>query len=409
MFGLIVRTYRDAFSGLPRRIWLLAVITLIHRSGTMVIPFLALYLTTQLGMSVRLAGIYLAVHGIGGVLGAVVGGRLAERIGNVRTMQLTLGAAGVGFVALGTVRDPWAIGAVLLFTSLAAEGFRTPSSADIGLTASPEIRARAFALRRLAINLGMALGPAVGGVLATVSYGWLFAIDGLTCLLAGIAVTFLLARQRAGPIDEAGSHAAPDGPTPALWRNGELVAVLASAGLMTLAFGQLFATYPITLKGDFGHSEAVIGLLMALNTLIIVLFEMVLLHRLSGSRPPRVVATGCLALAVGFILVQADPRIAVAVAAMSIVTLGEMLTHPVIESFVFSLVPKAAISRAVGALNATFAATFVLAPLVGTAVYDAWGYRALWMSCAGVAALAGLSFALVDRGGRAAKALQPGS
>jgi len=135
MLGPILQSYRDAFAGLPQRIWLVAMVTLIHRAGTMVLPFLPIYLTAQLGMDVRVAGVYLAVYGTGGVLGAMIAGSLAERIGNVRAMQATLAIAGLGFAALGIMRNPWALGAVLLVTLIAATGFaavaaRTHTVAD---------------------------------------------------------------------------------------------------------------------------------------------------------------------------------------------------------------------------------------------------------------------------------------
>jgi MFS family permease len=362
----------------------------------MVIPFLAIYLTAQLGMAVQLAGLYLALYGIGGVLGALIGSRLSERFGTVRAMQITLATAAAGFLTLGVVRDPVLLALVLIMTSIAAEGFRTPSSADIGLTAGPEIRARAFALRRLAINVGMTLGPAVGGILATIHYGWLFAIDGLTCLLAAIAVGVLL-RPRAAHSSRPDETLPDDtSPTRVLLRSGSFLAMLACAALMTLAFGQLMGTYPLTLKQDFGHSEAIIGALMALNTLLIVAFEMVLQYRLVAARAPRVIAAGCLTLAVGYLLVPYDPRLSFAILAMTVITIGEMLTYPVIEGFVVGLASTYTIGRAVGMLNAVFAGTFVLAPLIGTAIYDIWGYRTLWYCSAAITVLSSIGVAVLD-------------
>jgi MFS family permease len=396
MFKAIATSYRDAFAGLPRRVWLVALVTLIHRSGTMVLPFLPIYLTVQRGLDVRVAGVYLAVYGTGGVLGAMLAGWLAERIGNVRVMQATLVVAGLGFALLGVVRDPWILGAVLLVTSIAAEGFRTPSGAEVGLAAPQNIRARAFALRRLALNAGMAIGPAVGGLLATVSYAWLFAIDSATCLLAAVAVAAYMSPRSAIIVDDVEPQAATRGHAVSVWHNATFVATLACAGVMTLAFAQLASTYPLTLKQDFRYSEAIIGALMAWNTLLIIAFEMVLQHRLGGMHPPRIAAAGCLALVIGFALVPYDPRITYAVLAMTVITVGEMLTYPVIESFVVSLVREAAISRAVGLLNATFATTYLLAPLIGTLIYAAWGYRALWVTAAAVTMLAATGFVTLD-------------
>jgi len=161
---------------------------------------------------------------------------------------------------------------------------------------------------------------------------------------------------------------------------------------MTLAFGQLFGVYPLTLSRDFGYSEAFIGAVLAMNTLLIIAFEMVLQHRLGASHPARVASAGCLALAIGFLLVPLDPHAAVVLLAMTVLTLGEMLAYPVIESYVVGLVPRATMSRAVGALYAIFSGTFVLAPLAGTLVYDAWGHAAVWSIASGWTLVAALGF-----------------
>ncbi len=447
MFRPVLAAYRDAFAGLPRRVWLLSAVTLIHRSGTMVLPFLTLYLTTQRGMSVRTAGLFLAVYGVGSAMGAILSGRLAERVGTVRAMQATLGGAAIGFFGLGMATEPRSIAAILFLTSLAAEGFRTPSSADLGLSIPPHVRARGFALRRLAINLGMSIGPAVGGLLATVDYRWLFLADGATCLLAAIAVTLWLRPRepahretrdggtapqtegdgvaRAGEVDSAAADsaetlvagadragAAPVAagvraadadvgerePTPArsLWRDRVFVAALGCTVLLDLVFVQLFGTYPLTLHQDFAYSEAMVGAVLAFSTILIVLFEMVLVHRLSGRRPLAVVASGCVAVTIGFALIPYDPRVLFALLAVAIITLGEMLTHPIIEGFVADRVPEAQMGRAMGILTAAFSITFVLAPIVGTLVYDLYGYRILWLGNAAVALVTALGFAAID-------------
>jgi MFS family permease len=369
-----------------------AAVTLVYRSGTMVMPFLPLYLAIERGIPVRMTGLYLGLWGAGGVIGALVGGRIAEWLGNARTMGLALFGAGIGFVVLGAMRDPWAIGIVLLLTSIAAEGFRTPSSSVIAAAVGPDIRARAFALRRLAINLGMAIGPAVGGVLATIGYGWLFLVDGATCLLAAVAAVLLLFARD----EDKQSSAVGIGSPGSLWQNGMFIAALGCAALMTLAFGQLFATYPLTLKQNFGHSEPVIGAAFALNTLLIVAFEMVLQHRLAPCRPLLIITGGSLTLALGYLLVQSGPGLAVVFLAMSVLTVGEMLVYPVIESYVIGIVPRATMSRAIGALNATFAATFVLAPIAGTLLYDGLGYRSVWLTCAGITILSAAGFLIME-------------
>ena len=407
MIRRVLAAYRNAFAGLPRQVWLVAGVTLIHRAGTMVMPFLPLYLTVERGITVQLAGLYLGLWGTGGVIGSLLGGRVAEWLGNARTMALALALGGVGFVVLGTMRDPWAIALVLLLTSTAAEGFRTPSSSAIAAAATPEIRARAFALRRQAINLGMAIGPAAGGVLATIDYAWLFLADAATCLLAAAAALLLL-QSRIEDGDDVQLNVMLGSPR-ALWQDGAFIAILGCAALMTIAFGQLFATYPLTLKHDFGHPETVIGATFALNTLLIVAFEMVLQHRLAGCRPLLTMTAGCLMFALGYLLVQSDPRLGYVLLAMTVLTLGEMLFYPLIESYVVGIVPKSAVSRAIGALNATFAGTFVLSPVAGTFLYDLWGYRFLWLTCAAMAILSAAGFLIMEMRASLSEPVRAGS
>lgn len=402
----VLAAYREAFAGLPRAVWLVAGVTLVYRSGTMVMPFLPIYLTVEREIPVHLAGVYLGLWGLGGVIGALIGGRVAEHLGNSRTMALALAIASAGFVALGEMRGPWSIGIVLLLTSVAAEGFRTPSSSAVAAAAGPEIRARAFALRRQAINLGMAIGPAVGGVLATIDYAWLFLVDAATCLLAAAAAITFLGSQ---PIDRVEIQPTVILESPRVfWRNGTFIAVLGCAALMTFAFGQLFATYPLTLKQDFGHPEPVIGAVFALNTLLIVAFEMLLQHRLAACRSLLILTAGCLTFALGYLLVQSDPRLVYVLLAMGVLTLGEMLFYPVIESYVVSLVSDSAVSRAIGALNATFAGTFVLSPVVGVMLYDLWGYRFIWLSCAAIAILSAAGFLVMEMRASLSETLRAG-
>lgn len=429
MFRRVAASYRQAFGGLPRAVWLLSGITLIHRSGTMVLPFLTLYLTVERSMSVIEAGRYMGLYGLGGVCGALVGGWLDQHLGSKRAMALTLMVAAVGFLALGWVREPWVTATVLFLTSLAAEGFRTPSSAALGRATTPDIRARAFGLRRLAINLGMSAGPALGGVLATVDYLWLFVADGATCLAAACVVLWLpavtwLSKKPAPDSSHATFESAeksgvpaprpraprPWAPRPWSWLNRRMVGFLAATVLLNLAFAQLFATYPLSLSRDLAISEVWIGLLLASNTLLIVAFEMVLLHRFASSRPLRVIALGALAQAAGFLVVPFGERLSVAFVGIGILTLGEMLTHPVAEGFVANRVPEAMLGRAMGVLTACFSIVFVLAPILGTWVYEAYGHRVLWTSCVAVSVIAAVGFVAVDaRSLRGASTSRPGN
>ena len=204
----IVQTYKEAYGGLPRAAWLLALLELVNRCGTMVIFFLTLYMTRRLGFTVVQAGSVMSAYGVGSMLGTYLGGRLCDRIGAYHVQKLSLGVSAALLVLLQWPRGAWALAALLLALAAFSDALHPANAAATAQICTPELRPKGFALHRLAGNLGISVGPVVGGALAALDYKWLFWADGLTSLLAcGLAFVFL---RSAGPHGEA--HPAPARP-----------------------------------------------------------------------------------------------------------------------------------------------------------------------------------------------------
>lgn len=191
-----LRLYQRAYQGLSPSIWLLAGVMLINRCGTMVLPFLTLYLTQQLHYTVADAGIVMAVYGLGAFVGTFLGGRLTDRFGFYYVQLFSLMFGGVFLLLLQLVTNFYALcGSVFLFTLL-GDSFRPANQAAIAHYSDPDTRTRAFSLNRLAINLGWAVGGGLGGWLASIDYSLLFWADGLTCLVASIVLRLFFANTR---------------------------------------------------------------------------------------------------------------------------------------------------------------------------------------------------------------------
>ena len=185
--------YKDSFSGLSKQVWLLSAVMLVNRSGAMVVPFLTLYLTVQLGFSKADAGWIMGAYGAGSITGTYIGGMLTNHMGFYRVQLFSLIGTAIMFWLLLTIQDFWAFAAVIFLTSLVADIFRPANMVAVGAYSKPENRTRSFALVRLAINLGYAIGPAVGGfIILYSSYQWLFIIDGATCAMAALAFYYFL-------------------------------------------------------------------------------------------------------------------------------------------------------------------------------------------------------------------------
>jgi predicted MFS family arabinose efflux permease len=379
MLRAIATAYREAFSGLSRTVWLLSIASLVNRSGTMVMPFLVLYLTAKRGFTTTEAGQALAIYGLGAMVASYAAGWLCDRFSPLLVMKVSLGLTGVSFLMLGHLRSRLAIAAMILVLSLVGEAFRPANLAALAAATGPEERTRSFALLRLAVNMGMTLGPSIGGFLALYDYGWLFVADGATCL-AATGLLWLIpagAAGRAEPSAQAGSGSSP-------WRDVPFLMMMGMMFLLAVVVFQVNSTYPLTLHDLYRMSEARIGLILAINTLIIVVFEMVLVHRLAARDPMEVVGFGCFLFCAGLALLPLGTSFGFAAFTVAVWTVGEMLAFPIASSVVADLGKGESLGRYMGVFHLTFAAAFVAAPLAGTWIYQRLGAGALWYGCGGV-------------------------
>lgn len=390
LIKVITKTYRDAFAGLPRLVWILAGGALVNRAGTMVLPFLSLYLTRDFGLSVEKAGIVVAVFGLGAMVGSFVGGRLSDRFGAIRILLVSLGLSGGGFIVLGQLQSFPAMIAGVFVVSMISEAFRPAMMAAVALASPTECRPRAFALIRLAVNLGMAAGPAIAGILASISYRWLFVVDGVTCWAAGVVLFAAISREALRP-----ESPPKDGkPVVSPWQDGPFLVLLALVFLMAVALLQVWITFPIYLREVYGFGERGVGFLMAFNAGLIVLFEMVLLHVIEQYDHLKVAGVGAVLICLGLGLLPLGTGIAFAIVLTCVWTLGEMLNLPMVNAVVASRAGRQAAGRYMGAYSLSFATAFVVSPLIGSAVYQRLGPSVLWfgIGCSGLFLFFGFHF-----------------
>jgi predicted MFS family arabinose efflux permease len=371
----IARTYRAAYSGLPRECWLLFCTLLVNRAGGMVLPFVTLYLTQARGLSVAAAGRILAVYGIGAIAGSFLGGWLSDRIGATRTQQVSLFASAVGYLVLAERTEPREIAVAVFLLSIVVEAYRPAAMTDMAERAPEPLQARAFALLRLAANIGAGIGPVAGGFLALHSYRWLFWADGATCLLAGLLLAATLGRGGAAAREQEGGPRRR-GPSP--WRDGPFLLLLTLVVLLAAAFFQIFSTVPLYYKQRYLFREDTIGLLLGLNALLIILFEMVLIHWAERRNRLLLSGLGAFLVCAGFALMPLGSSPAFVTLTIVVWTLGEMLSLPLLNAVVASRAARGNRGRYMGLYATAFSFAFVFAPACGTWVYQHRGPDTLW-------------------------------
>jgi MFS family permease len=373
------RTLRRSIQGLPPAAWFLFAGTFIAKFGSFVLVFLALYLTRQ-GYTPAQAGLALSAYGIGAFLSAPVGGELTDRLGRRHTIVLSMFGSAAAMLALSQARGMGVIVPLAALVGFTSELYRPASSALLTDLTLPGERVPAFAMVRLAVNLGFAAGPAVGGLLAERSFFLLFLGDALTSAAFGLVALLALPEgERSGPqVEQAGWV------REALLDGGFLRFLLASA-IGGLVIVQAFSTLP--LQVSVRHSSAVYGMLISLNGLLIVLFELPVASVTQHLRPRPVMALGLLLFGLGFGSVGIAGSVLLLALAVVIWTLGEIIFMPVAGAYVADVAPSHLRGRYQGAWGATFGIALVAGPALGTAVFSV-SSAALWLSCLVLGAIA---------------------
>lgn len=396
---LLRRTYRayvDSYQGLSRDTWLLALLTLINRSGTMVVPFLSIYLASELGLSKLQIGMAMSAFGAGSVGGSYLGGWLTDKLGYYRVMFWTLLGGGVMFWWLMTASTFESFAALVFVVALVGDAFRPAAMAAIGAYARPENRTRSMTLIRMAINIGFAAGSAVGGFLAqAVGFEWLFIIDGSTCVLAAFALLLILKpRPQYESAEEAAERQRGIVAKP-FYRDTVFVVFLAMMFVSSLAFMQLFSTYPLFVEEMLGLTKSQLGGIMALNGLLIAALEMPIIHRVEQRyRPLDLMAVGMAIFAFGYLVFVVLPwEYAIPLSLFSIVflTFGEIIAFPVSNSFALQRAPAAQRGRYMGAYGMNFSLSLMLSPTIGFYLTERLGYAWLW-------AIMGIAFLVAATG-----------
>ena len=394
--------YRNSFRGFSRAVWLLSAVMLINRSGTMVIPFLSVYLTQVKGYSLGQAGWVMSFFGAGSVLGSYIGGRLTDRIGFYQVQFWSLLLSGLAFITLGYVNSLWGICGVVFITSTIADAFRPANMSAIAAYSKPENRTRALALLRLAINLGWAIGPAIGGLLAvSLGYGLLFWADGLTCMAAALFFRFALPEKQPVSNTQGEDNSGAVLVAGSAYRDRAFLAFLFLTLLNGIAFMQLFGTLPVFFKQEIALDEGMIGRLMALNGLIIAITEMPLIFVAEKRfRIPQLVSVGTLLIGASYLLFNLfGPVAGIAFACMILMTLGEMLSLP----FLASMAPNFTNDKNRGQYMALFSMTYsiahIAAPNIGLQVAEHFGFSTLWYLIMGFCVLVWAGFRYLDRRG----------
>jgi MFS family permease len=367
-------SWRSKRLGTP--FWALGVGMFINRAGTMVVPFMTLYLTGARGFSVVAAGVVLSGFGGGAIVAPLVGGALADRIGRRATLLgSTLTTAAV-MITLAYARPVALIVVLVVLLGVTIEAPRPVAQALVADLVPEDDRVRAYSLLFWVSNLGFAVAMASAGFLAQTGFSILFWTDGLTGALFGILV-WRLVPELPNPADHARANY---GGYRQVMRHRTMVAFTAAVTIYYFVYLQSDSTLPLAVRRA-GLSPHVYGLCMALNGLLICVAQPVLAPRLSRLDPSRVWAAGAALVGVGFGLTAIASTSASYLLSVAVWTVGEIFPATVSGAIVARLAPPHLRGRYSGLYGFALASGWLTASLGGTRLFSLDPVL-LWGSCA---------------------------
>lgn len=369
--------YLNTFKGLSKEVWWLAFITFINRSGTMVIPFLSLYLTESLNYTLENVGWIMSAFGFGSVLGSWMGGKLTDKYGFYPVMYLSLALTGILFIGLQFIEEFYAFCFAIFLVMLVADAFRPAMFVAMNTYSKAENKTRSVTLIRLAINLGFSAGPAIGGfIITSINYKGLFWMDGITCLLATLVLINVLHPKKALVIDEQ----KVENPQP-IRSDGLFWIFFVAMFIFGFIFLQYFSTMPLYYRDVHALTEFDIGLLLGMNGFLIFVLEMPLIKWLGDSKYSKelLITIGLLLTGLSYVVLLMTPWIGILIIGMLLMTLGEMIAFPFSNSFVIERSKRGKQGEYMAFYSISFSAAHIFGHNSGLQMVDNFGYDTTWM------------------------------
>jgi len=378
MLTKILKPYKN----LSKDIWILSLVTLINRTGAMVIPFLSLYLTKSLGFSLMQVGTVMTFYGLGSLFGTWSGGKLTDKIGYYKVMYFSLFLGGVLFFMLQFLETFWQFNIGIFVLISVIDLFRPAMWVSISDYSTEENKTRSVTLIRLAINLGFSVGPAMAGlIIATISYKGLFWVDAITTLIAGIVLYIYLYQKTTVTKKETEELTKKSVP----YKDFQFMLFWVAIFLSGVAFIQFIEVLPLFYNEIIHLDEQKIGYLLALNGGIIFLTEMPIVDYFDKKyNHIKLVIFGMLLFAASYFVLNLSHAIWVIVLGMVLLTFGEIFSFPFSNTYAMERSKKGDQGAYMAMYGMTYSAAFIVGPIFGMYIVDNYGYAVLWYAVTGL-------------------------
>jgi MFS family permease len=330
----------------------------------------------------------------------MLGGALTDRMGRKKMLIFSLISTSVSAVAMGLVNSMEAFFVLALLVGIFTDTGGPARQAMVADLLSEQKRAQGYGIIRVAFNLSVTIGPAIGGLLAARSYLLLFIIDAIISLISAALVYFYLPETKPEP--RTGEQPESVGTTFAgyfqVLKDKVFMLFIGANILLGLVYMNMNTTLGVYLRDVHGVPESGYGLILSLNALLVVLLQFPITRRIEGYPPMLMMALGTFLYAIGFAMYGFVSAYVLFLVAIVIITIGEMLVAPVSQALTAQMSPEDMRGRYMAIFGFSWGIPFAIGPLLAGLILDnAAEPQVLWYAAGIIGLLATTSFIYLNR------------
>ena len=365
---------------------------------TMVWPFLTIYASEKLSLPMAAVTSLMSINSLSGLTASILAGSLVDRLGRKSVMAVGLFGAALAYFGYIQASSYWHFALLMLASGLFNPLYRLGSDAILADMLSPADRVQGYSIFRMGRNIGVALGPIIGGIVLSSNYSIGFTLAALALALYGL-ITLLFLRETLVRDPDAKAESIRD--QIRVYRqafsNKPFAHMVGAFTLMEICAALMWVLLAVYLKQNFGVMESTYSWIPTTNALMVVFLQVFVTRSIISYRDTQVMPIGAIFYVAAMLIVGVSSHFWGFWLAMVVMTFGELITAPTATTFVANLAPPDQRGRYLGVFGLTWHVAMAIGPFAAGVLTDAFGMRSPWFAGAVVGALAVFAFAMLDR------------
>jgi len=383
----------------PKQFWLMFAGLIFSTTGTtMIWPFLMIFVSERLVLPFTAVTSLMTIKAVVGLAASLLAGSVVDRFGRKWVMVLGLIGNGLVYFLMSDAQSYLQFALLMALGGIFSPIYRVGTDAMLADMFGPEKRADAYALMRMGRNIGVALGPAVGGFVLSISYtiGLYAAAAGLG--IYGLCVLFFVRetlhqtiKTRSSSLREqfAGYIYA--------FKDSLFMRLVGAFTLVQICATLVWVLLSVYLKLNFGIPEEVYGWIPTTNAIMIILFQVLITRWTKKFKVPAVLVVGSTFYALSMLIISLSSDLKGFWLGMVVMTIGELILMPTVSAFVANLAPADKRGRYMSLYGLTWNVATGTGPLAAGILSDQFGLRAPWIAGIGVGLTSIIAFLRLGR------------